>query len=77
MEAAFPFTPEIAEDTLANEPRVVDDGWYSRIIQGDLFSAGGSGYGLLQWRGIKIPGQVTILQNVLEISRGNQATRPV
>lgn len=62
---------------LAHDPRVVDDATNSGIIQGGQLSAGGSGYGLLQWRGVKIPGQVTILQNVLEINMGDQATGPV
>ncbi|AGA29117.1 hypothetical protein [Singulisphaera acidiphila] len=62
---------------LPHDPRVIDDATNSGIIRGGQFASGGAGYGLLQWRGVKIPGKVTVIQNVLEINMGTNVTGPV
>jgi hypothetical protein len=62
---------------LPHDPRVVDDASNSGLMTGGQYSAGGAGLGLLQWQGVKVPGQVTIVLNVLSIGLGDKATGPV
>ncbi|WP_406699639.1 hypothetical protein V5E97_12335 [Singulisphaera sp. Ch08] len=63
--------------SLPHDPRVMNDATNSGIMTGGQFSAGGLGFGFLQWRGVKIPGKVTIIQNVLSIKLGDKPTGPV
>ena len=77
MPAASPFIRATAVYRCPHDPRVIDDATNSGIMTGGQIASGGAGYGLLQWRGVKIPGKVTVIQNVLEINMGTKVTGPV
>jgi len=47
------------------------------IIHGGQFASGGVGQVFLQWQGVRVPGKVTIINNVLSIGAGNKVTGPI
>jgi len=62
---------------LTQDPYVTDESTNSGIFTGGQLIGGGGRFGLLQWQNVRIPGNVTIIQNVLDVNLGGQANGPV
>jgi hypothetical protein len=58
-------------------PSIPDNSVNSGILLGGQYAAGGNGHILLQWRGIHVRGQVTIIDNILSVKTSGPATSPV
>jgi hypothetical protein len=62
---------------LPHDPNVVDQATNSGILLGGQFSARGLGHIMLQWRGITVPGPVTVMDNVLALTTGDHGSGPI
>jgi hypothetical protein len=62
---------------LRHDPRVVDETANSGILRGGQLAAGGTSHVVLQWQCVKVPGRVTVMDNVLALSDANRPTGPI
>jgi hypothetical protein len=62
---------------LPHDPSVSDQATNSGILLGGQFSARGLGHVMLQWRGITVPGPVTVMDNILAITTGDHGSGPI
>jgi hypothetical protein len=72
-----PFFRRDLGSPLPHDPNVVDQATNSGILLGGQFSARGLGHIMLQWRGITVPGPVTVMDNVLALTTGDHGSGPI
>ena len=62
---------------LPHNPAVIDQAANTGILKGGQLSAGGGHHVLLQWQCVKVPGKVTVMDNVLSISVLDRPSGPI
>jgi hypothetical protein len=62
---------------LPHDPNVVDQTTNSGILKGGQLSNGGTNHLFLQWQCTKVPGRVTVMDNVLSLSVADRPTGPI